>query len=206
MVASVNTVAILAVILGPAIGALGLFFAWLQGQGERSLRLSLAEAQQQHERQLKRGDRLFDKRGDLYVRLLGFLDRQLMRVERTNPLITIGSPQDPPGPEDEREAAELQAEIGSTDRLKFGRRSSSSPPPYDHSSSNQARSTLRGRREQVRRPSIGRRSRRRDRRCATSRTRHASRSRGRSRTCEARTSSAPVATLGVRSLAVLSGA
>lgn len=151
MVASVNTVAILAVILGPAIGALGLFFAWLQGQGERSLRLSLAEAQQQHERQLKRGDRLFDKRGDLYVRLLGFLDRQLMRVERTNPLITIGSPQDPPGPEDEREAAELQAEIGSTDRLKFGRRSSSSPPPYDHSSSNQARSTLRGRREQVRR-------------------------------------------------------
>lgn len=206
MVASVNTVAILAVILGPAIGALGLFFAWLQGQGERSLRLSLAEAQQQHERQLKRGDRLFDKRGDLYVRLLGFLDRQLMRVERTKPLITIGSPQDPPGPEDEREAAELQAEIGSTDRLKFGRRSSSSPPPYDHFSSNQARSTLRGRREQVRRPSIGRRSRRRDRRCATSRTRHASRSRGRSRTCEARTSSAPVATLGVRSLAVLSGA
>jgi hypothetical protein len=112
MVASVNTVAILAVILGPVVGALGLFFAWLQGQGERSHRLSLAEAQHQHERQIKRGDRLFDKRGDLYVRLLGFLDRQLMRVERTNPLMTIGPPQDPPGPEDETEAAELQAEIG----------------------------------------------------------------------------------------------
>jgi hypothetical protein len=107
-----NTVAILAVILGPAVGALGLLFGWLQVRGERSHALSLAQAQHQHERQLKRGDRLFEKRGDLYVQLLTFLDRQLLRVERTNPLMTIGPPQDPPGPEDEEEASRLQAEVG----------------------------------------------------------------------------------------------
>lgn len=107
-----NTVAILAVILGPIIGALGLFFGWLQVQGDRSHGLALAKAQHEHERQIRRGDRLFEKRGDLYVCLLGFLDRQLLRVERTNPLMTIGAPQDPPGPEDETESARLQAEVG----------------------------------------------------------------------------------------------
>jgi hypothetical protein len=118
-----NTVAILAVILGPAVGALGVFFGWLQSKGEREQSLALArtqqdhalalkEGQQSHEHRLRSGDRLFEKRGDLYVRLLGFLERQLLGVERTNPFMTIGPPQDPPGPEDEKEIAQLQAEVG----------------------------------------------------------------------------------------------
>jgi hypothetical protein len=96
-----NTVAILAVILGPAVGALGVFFGWLQSSG-----------QQAHERRLRSGDRVFEKRGDVYVRLLRFLDRQLIRVERTNPFQTIGPPRDPPGPEDDEETLQLQAEVG----------------------------------------------------------------------------------------------
>jgi hypothetical protein len=117
-----NTVAILAVILGPAVGALGVVFGFLQSRGERAQSLALARVQQdhalalaegqhEHEHRLQAGDRLFAKRGDLYVRLLEFLDRQLLRVERTNPIMTFGAAQEPPESEDEAETARMQAEV-----------------------------------------------------------------------------------------------
>jgi hypothetical protein len=119
----VNAVAILCRDSRPLVGALGIYIGWRQSQGEREHSLALARAQQdhtlaladhqyEHDRRLRSGDRLFEKRGDLYVRLLLFLDRQLLRVERTNPIMTVGGPQEPPEPEDEAETAQLQSEVG----------------------------------------------------------------------------------------------
>lgn len=173
-----NTVAILAVILGPAVGALGVFFGWLQSKGEREQSLALArtqqdhalaltEGQQSHEHRLRSGDRLFEKRGDLYVRLLGFLERQLLGVERTNPFMTIGPPQDPPGPEDEKESRSCRPRSAYTERAKSGNSPPTFPTRRASSTSRRPRSTLPEADGQERQPSTGKTFRTVDRRYAT---------------------------------------
>ena len=57
-----NTVAILAVILGPAVGALGVIFGWLQSNGERMHSLALAQAQQEHTLALTEGQQAHEHR------------------------------------------------------------------------------------------------------------------------------------------------
>jgi hypothetical protein len=110
MLPRLNTVAILAVILGPAVGAVGIVFGRLQARDQQNHALKLAESQQAHERRLRTGDRLFEKRGSVYLDLFKFVDLQIARVERTNPTFTLGPPEDPPDPPDPDEVARMQAE------------------------------------------------------------------------------------------------
>jgi hypothetical protein len=71
----------------------------------------VARGNRQHERDLQRGERLFEKRGAIYVDLFRWADVHLVRVERTNPIITMGPPLQPPDPPPEAELVTMQAQV-----------------------------------------------------------------------------------------------
>jgi hypothetical protein len=61
-----NWAALAAAIGGPVVGGVGLVTAWLTSQGERSHSRQLTESQHEHERTIRREERLFTIRADAY--------------------------------------------------------------------------------------------------------------------------------------------
>jgi hypothetical protein len=95
--------ALAAAIGGSLVGALGILVGWLSSRGERSSALALAKAQREHEREIARGERLYEDRKNAYQGLLRQLHRTMLSVERTHPFLTVGEPLEPPEPPSEDE-------------------------------------------------------------------------------------------------------
>jgi hypothetical protein len=99
----VDAVALAAAIGGSVVGVAGVaataWSAWLQHVSAREL----SERQQEHERGLARGARLFERRADVYEEMLRLLYPWMERVDATEPFITFaGQPPDPPGTDEWR--------------------------------------------------------------------------------------------------------
>ena len=100
-----DAVALAATIGGSLVALAGVgVTAWGVRQ-QRDSAKELAESQQEHERDLARGARLFEHRATVYEELLRFMQLAMERVEKTEPLMTFAGesgPPDPPTPEESR--------------------------------------------------------------------------------------------------------
>jgi hypothetical protein len=92
----VDSVALAATIGGSVVGLAGVgataWGSWLQ----RGSAKELAASQHEHERELARGARLFDRRQPVYEEMLRLLYPWAERVEATDKIITFADEPDPP--------------------------------------------------------------------------------------------------------------
>ena len=92
----VDVVALAATISGAVVALAGVgVTGWGITQQRKSAK-ELAASQQEHERQLASGARLFEKRSDLYERLIGVLHRWMEQVHATEPFFRMANEPEPP--------------------------------------------------------------------------------------------------------------
>jgi hypothetical protein len=108
----VDTVALAATIGGSLVGLAGVGASAWSSWVSRKSALELAASQQQHERELARGTRLFDRRAPVYGEMVELLYRWLDRVNATEPIMRFADEPDPVGLPSEEEALKLQARFG----------------------------------------------------------------------------------------------
>jgi hypothetical protein len=100
-----DTVALAATIGGSVVGLAGVAVtAWGAWQQRKSTR-EVAALQHEHERDLARGERLFEHRGAAYEAMLGFLQVWWERIADTEPILRLAGappPPDAPGPDEWR--------------------------------------------------------------------------------------------------------
>jgi hypothetical protein len=94
----VDAVALAAAIGGSTVGLAGVATSawsnWLQHVSAREL----SARQQEHERDLARGARLFERRGPVYETMIAFLYPWMERVDATEPFMRYAGEPDPPDP------------------------------------------------------------------------------------------------------------
>lgn len=98
-----------AAIGGSVVGVAGVYFGWLSSRGQRRHAERLAAGQHDHERRIARG-RLFDLRAEAYEELDGHLQRVMLVLERTHPIMGPRPPP-PPSPSDDEWLA-MRAKVG----------------------------------------------------------------------------------------------
>jgi hypothetical protein len=76
----------------PAVGIAGVVFGYLQSRGERQSARELVELQHTYNRQVARGERMFQARSEAYAALLRQLHTVMMIIERTEPMIGPTAP------------------------------------------------------------------------------------------------------------------
>lgn len=87
----------------------GIVFAWWGNEDQRRHAELLAREQHEHERRLARGERLFDRRAEAYEGLLRQLQRALLTVDRTHPI--VGPKPPPPDPPTDEEWGAMLARV-----------------------------------------------------------------------------------------------
>lgn len=95
---------------GSVVGVAGVYFGWLSSRGQRRHAERLAAGQHDHERRIARGERLFDLRAEAYEELDGHLQRVMLVLERTHPIMGP-TPPPPPSPSDDEWLA-MRAKVG----------------------------------------------------------------------------------------------
>jgi hypothetical protein len=101
----VDTIALIATIGGFVVTLAGLganvIIAWLG----RSQAVALAEKTHAHEREVARGDRLYESRGQVYEAMMKSVHAMIEHVEATEPIIGYsGEPDLPPDPTPEQQS------------------------------------------------------------------------------------------------------
>jgi hypothetical protein len=91
-------VAFAGVVSAGLVGVLAPVMAWL-----------VARANQQHERKLARDERVYARRSVVYEDLIAYLQRSMLVIHRTHPI--IGPQPPPPEPPGEEELIRLQARV-----------------------------------------------------------------------------------------------
>lgn len=113
----VNTVALAATIGGAAVGVVTVLANVALAAIRRGEEVELAEKQHAHERELARGDRLYDQRVPVYEAMNRVVNRMLEYVEARSPMLTYNvEPDLPPEPTlyEQRELHVKLATYGST--------------------------------------------------------------------------------------------
>jgi hypothetical protein len=95
-IGSVNAVALAATIGGSVVGLAGVISNVVLAKLRQGQELDLADKQHVHERELARGDRLYDRRAPVYESMMKIVQPVMEHVESRNPLVQFGNP--PPLP------------------------------------------------------------------------------------------------------------
>jgi hypothetical protein len=107
----VDTVALAATIGGSLIGLAGVGVTAWGARQQRESAKDLATSQQEHERDLARGARLFDSRAVVYEGLLTFMQVAIERLEKTEPVMTFSGESGPPDPPSREENRVMEARL-----------------------------------------------------------------------------------------------
>jgi hypothetical protein len=94
----VNTVALAATIGGSVVGLAGVISNVVLAKLRQGQELDLADRQHVHERELARGDRLYERRALVYEQMMGVVATTMEHVERRNPMISFSN--EPPLPDE----------------------------------------------------------------------------------------------------------
>jgi hypothetical protein len=94
----VDSVALAATIGGSVVALAGVAAGMWSVTQQRQSSNELADRQHTHERELARGARLFERRADLYERLVGFVHVWWERVAATEPIARWDNDPEPPEP------------------------------------------------------------------------------------------------------------
>jgi len=86
---------------GPVVATVAIIEGGRRSRREREVTLELAKDQHSHERTLRRGDRYFEKRGEVYESLLALLWDTMRAIEFTEPLMTSAGQPTPEAPREE---------------------------------------------------------------------------------------------------------
>ncbi len=105
-----NWTALAGVIGGAIVGIAGVFFGWLNSQGERENAQTLADQAHQTARDLARDSRLYQDLKDAYVRTLSYLDTMRTIIHHTEPI--IGPQPDPPAMPSHDDTAAMYSLVG----------------------------------------------------------------------------------------------
>jgi hypothetical protein len=99
----VDAVALAATIGGSIVGVAGIGGSVYIARLQRKTEVKLAEDRQQHERDLARGQRLYERRAPIYEATVAFAAALMAHVEATQPIITFAGEERalPPMPSDE---------------------------------------------------------------------------------------------------------
>jgi hypothetical protein len=107
----VDSVALAAAIGGSVVGLAGIlataWSSWLQRESSREL----AGRQHEHERELARGARLFERRAPVYQEMLGQLYVWIAQVNATEPIIEFAGQPEPPDPPSDEEWREMEVQL-----------------------------------------------------------------------------------------------
>jgi hypothetical protein len=91
-----DAVALAATIGGSLVGLAGVgATAWGATQ-QRDSAKELETSRQTHEQRMASGGRLFEKRSDIYERMIGVLHRWAEQVDRTEPILKFANEPEPP--------------------------------------------------------------------------------------------------------------
>jgi hypothetical protein len=95
-----------------AVAVAGYVFSYYTARRQEAGQLARDAQQREHERELARGARLFDRRAPVYEEMVRFLNVWQDRVEATEPIIEFAGGQATPNPPDFEEWRAMQARLG----------------------------------------------------------------------------------------------
>jgi hypothetical protein len=110
LLGAVDAVALAASIGGTVVGVAGVISGIVLAQIQRGQAVALAASQHVHERELARGDRLYERRAPTYEAVIGIIQTVMEHVEARSPLARIiPAPDLPTEPSvDDQRAAQIQ--------------------------------------------------------------------------------------------------
>jgi hypothetical protein len=94
-----------------AVGITAIIAGEYRSGRERAATLALADAQHQHDRTMRRGERFFEKRGHVYESLLTMLYLAVERFALTEPMLTFEGQPEPPEPPSDDEWRTMQVRL-----------------------------------------------------------------------------------------------
>jgi hypothetical protein len=94
------------------VAVAGYVFSYYTARRQETGQLARDAQQHEHERELARGARLFDRRAPVYEKMLGFLSVWRDRVNATEPVWQSAGDPGPPEPPDFEEWRAMQARLG----------------------------------------------------------------------------------------------
>jgi hypothetical protein len=106
-----DPVALAATIGGTAVGLAGVAATVRSSRLQQQSAMEIASLQHEHERELARGGRLFERRAPVYEEMLKLLYVWMERIAATEPLIRYSTDPEPPDPPAQDEWRNMQVRL-----------------------------------------------------------------------------------------------